>query len=308
MEHYRGIFPVLPTPLNEDGSFDPDGAQRLIDFMVESGMHGLYALGTAGEEMLLPFSARVQIARTMAKINRGRLPLLIGAGSYGVQDALEFFEAVKDCQIDGVHVIPYDHKLSDAAVERFFSYLADRAPFPLWMYHNPDRGRPIPIPVAARLKDHPNIVGLKVAGYNYRYHIGLFILQDQNFQCLGSGTSQFLSMMALGATAHTTSDAAVFPELLLELYQTFLNESLAKAREKQFELLRFMAKMPKPALKDHGETSAECKFALSVRGICKEFCAEPYRTLRKEEKEEILKVLGPYLESLKLKQNSSNPV
>jgi dihydrodipicolinate synthase/N-acetylneuraminate lyase len=299
MAHYHGIFPVVPTPLHEDGSFDPEGARRLLDFMVASGVHGLYALGTTGEEMLLPFSTRVQVARTMAQINAGRLPLLMGAGSYGVQDALEFFDAVKDCRIDGVHVIPYDHKLSDAAVERFFSQLADRSPFPLWMYHNPDRGRPIPIPVAAKLKNHPNIVGAKVAGYSYRYHIGLFMLQDENFQCLGSGTSQFLSMMALGGTAHTTSDAASFPELILELYRTYTQESLSRAREKMFEILRFMATMPKPALKDHGETSVECKFVLSVRGICQEFCAEPYRLLRPEEKEEILKVLKPYLESLK---------
>jgi 4-hydroxy-tetrahydrodipicolinate synthase len=305
MAYFRGIFPVLPTPLQEDGSLDHDGIQRLIDFIVDSGMHGLFALGSVGEEMLLPLSARVEIARTIAKVNRGQLPLLMGAGSYGVQDALEFFEAVKDCQIDGLHLIPYDHKLSDAGVERFFNYLADRACFPLWMYHNPNRGRAIPLTVAARLKHHPNIAGVKVAGYDYRYHIGFFMLQDRDFQCLGSGTSQFLGMMTLGATAHTASDAAAFPELHLELYRTYLEESLSRAREKQFEVLRFLAKIPKPAFKDNGETTAECKFILSVRGICQEFCAEPFRTLKSEEKEEILREVEPYLTSLKIKQRSS---
>ena len=38
---YRGIFPIVPTPFNEDGSLDLDGQRRVIDCMIDQGIDGL---------------------------------------------------------------------------------------------------------------------------------------------------------------------------------------------------------------------------------------------------------------------------
>ena len=305
MKPLEGIVPVLPTPLNEDGTPDPEGTQRLIDYMVDSGVHGLYVLGSVGEDMILPLSARVEVTKLMVHANNGRLPILVGAGTYGVQDALEFFDEVADLSIDGLHIIPYDRKLSDAATERFFTMLADASPFPLWMYHNPNRGKGIETDVAMALRDHPNIVGIKVAGYEYKYHIGHYRLQRDDFQCIGSGSSQFFSMMCLGGKAHTTSDAAAFPELFVDLYRTFLTGNLDAIRTHQFQLLDFLKRVPKGTFKDNGETTAECKFVLSLKGICQEYCAEPFRTLTDDEKQVIVGNLADYMKDWRAKFGAS---
>jgi len=293
----KGVVAVVPTPLNEDESPDLEGVERLINFMVSHNI-GLFALGSAGEQMNLTFETRVKVARKMADVNNGRVPILMGGGTFGIQEALDFCREIKGCKIDGIHIISYDKKLSGVAVEKFYFDLAERVPFPLWLYQNTTRSNGIPIDSVKRLKEHPNIVGCKVAGFNHRDNLGFVMLQDDDFEIIGSADSQFFTFMCLGTRANTASSASCFPELFNELYQKLEADSLKEARKKNLEILRFLNRIPKTAYKDNGESSAEIKYILSLRGIFKEYCAKPFRSLNVEEKEKTREVFKDYEEYL----------
>jgi len=280
---FEGVVAVVPTPLNEDESPDFEGIQKLTDFLVGQNV-GLFALGSAGEQMNLPFETRVQAARKMAEVNDGRSGLLVGAGTFGVREAVDFCDAVKDCKIDGIHVISYDTKLSDAAIEKFYLTLAESVPFPLWLYQNTTRSRGIVLDAVQRLKAHPNIVGCKVAGFNLRTNLGFIMLADDDFEVIGSADAQFFAKMCLGTKANTTSSASCFPEMFKDLYQKIMENGLREAGRRNQEILRFLKRIPKTAYKDNGESSAELKYFLSLRGLCQEYCAKPYRNLNDEEK------------------------
>ena len=61
-----------------------------------------------------------------------------------MKEALGFIDAVADCNIDGVHVIPYDSKVSGEAVETLYSEIADRSPIPIWFTkHNENERYPV---------------------------------------------------------------------------------------------------------------------------------------------------------------------
>ena len=45
----KGMFTALITPFNEDESINFDALRGLIDFQVESGIHGLLIGGSTGE-------------------------------------------------------------------------------------------------------------------------------------------------------------------------------------------------------------------------------------------------------------------
>ncbi len=45
---FRGIFPPTVTFFKDDGSLDTETNRTHIDFLIESGVHGLYVLGTTG--------------------------------------------------------------------------------------------------------------------------------------------------------------------------------------------------------------------------------------------------------------------
>lgn len=283
MKRIKGVMAVVPTPLTEAEDADLGGIERLIDFLAGHGM-SLFALGSAGEGMNLTFKTRVAVARKMAEVNDGRVPLLAGGGGFSVRESLEFIEAVADCRIDGIHVIPYDKKVSGAVVERLYLGIADRSPLPIWLYQNTTRTSGIPIEVVKALSGHPNIHGVKLAGFDLRVNQGFMDLDSPDFQVFGSADTQMFSFFLHGLDASSSSAAACFPELFKDLYKAIQSDSVSQARAKNRQIMTFLKRLPKGAYWHNGESAAEVKYQLSLRGICGETVARPWRGQTEEEK------------------------
>ena len=45
---FKGVIPPVSTIFTADFKFDPQGQARLIDFLIESGVDGLFFLGSGG--------------------------------------------------------------------------------------------------------------------------------------------------------------------------------------------------------------------------------------------------------------------
>jgi dihydrodipicolinate synthase/N-acetylneuraminate lyase len=283
MRKIKGVMAVVPTPLMANEDADLDGIERLIDLLAGHGL-SLFALGSAGEGMNLTFKTRVAVARKMAEVNDGRVPLLVGGGAFSVRDSLEFIDAVADCRIDGIHVIPYDKKISGAAVELLYREIADRSPLPIWLYQNTTRTSGIPIDVVKSLSSHPNIHGVKLAGFDLRVNQGFIDINSSDFQVFGSADSQMFSFFCHGLEGSSSSAAACFPELFKELYAAIQSNSLSEARAKNQQVMKFLKRLPRGAYWHNGESAAEVKYQLSLRGICGEQVASPWRGQTDEEK------------------------
>lgn len=283
-EHLDGIVPVMVTPMLGDGSPDPQGIHNLTEFLIEKGVGGLWVLGSASEDINMSLEQRIQVARITSGVNKGRIPLIVGSGLTAFGDLMKFFDMVSDLDLAGLHILPYDLKLGESALIRFFVELSERAPFPLWLYHNPKRGRAITLRVISEVRDHPNIAGIKVGGYNLSELTGAMMLKNEDFQVIGAGGGQLFQMLCLGASAHTTSEGSCFPEAFIDILRDFRAGNLTEARRKQFEMIRLSRSFPRT---DNGEYAAEEKYILSKRGICREHVVHVYRTLTDEEKNKI---------------------
>lgn len=282
MAKVEGVMAVVPTPLTADESADLDGVQRVTDFLASQNV-ALFALGSAGEGMNLTEDVRVQTARRMAEANDGRALLLVGAGAFSVKQALMFIDKIADAKIDGVHVIPYDGKISGEAVEAMYLVIADRSPLPLWLYQNTTRTKGIPLETVARLREHPNIAGCKLAGFDLRLNQRFMALQTPEFQIVGAADAQFFTFLCLGLSSHSSSTISCFPELFIDLYETIQAGDMVAAREKNRAVMKFVGRVPKGAYQHNGESAAEAKYILSLRGLCQPHCAAPFRALNEAE-------------------------
>ena len=280
----NGLVPVMITPMIENGSPDPEGIDALVNFLIDSGVGGLWVLGSASEDINMTLEQRVQVVKLTAEANQGHIPLIVGSGLTAFGEILNFFDQIADLELAGIHVLPYDQKLGDSRLVQFLQDLADRAPFPLWMYHNPKRGKPITSKVITEVKDHPNMEGIKVGGYNLSEMTAAMMLRSKDFDVVGAGGGQLFQMLCLGAEAHTTSDGSCYPEIFIDLINSFRSNDMEVARAKQFALIELSRSF---ARTDNGEYAAEEKYILSKRGICKEYVVPVYRTLTGEEKAKI---------------------
>ena len=157
----KGVIPVVQTPVHEDGSIDTEAIGRLIRFLTDAGVGGFWVLGTGSEDMNLTFEKRLAVARAITKANAGKLPLVLGAGFFCMDDILAFMDATKELEFDAYHVMPYHPVMGLDGVEKFYRHIADYAPKPLWMYTSGNWCRYFPPEFVGRLKGHPNIAGIK---------------------------------------------------------------------------------------------------------------------------------------------------
>ena len=57
----------MVTPLLDNKTLDSQGLDRLIEHLIDGGVHGLFILGTTGEGTSLPYALRRELSPSPAK-------------------------------------------------------------------------------------------------------------------------------------------------------------------------------------------------------------------------------------------------
>ena len=156
--------------MNEEGSVDYAGLEKLIQFHLDEQTDGLLVLGTTGESSTLTQSEEEQILQLTVKKVAGRVPVIAGAGTNNTKETIE---KAKHFALGQTHFwsspLTYN-KTSDAGLAAHFTAIAEASPIPLILYNVPSRtGMSIPIHVLVNLAEHPNIIGLKEASGDMAY-------------------------------------------------------------------------------------------------------------------------------------------
>ena len=277
----KGVVPNLVTPMTSSAQVDTEATARLVDFVIGAGVGGIWALGSAGEDVHISHRDRLEFANSVIRAVDGRIPLMIGLGTAAYHDILSFVDA---CEIQpnvSFHFLPYDLKINDAGLTDYILTLADRLPCPLWLYHNTKRGRPVTLTVVKSVKEHPNVCGIKVGGYNLTELTAMSMLHSPNFQVSGAGSGQMFQILSLGLDAHMTSDASCYPEVFVELYELLKAGERQAALQLQHKIINLSTSIPRNG---NGEYAAEEKYILKKRGIINDHVNMAYRKPTLEEK------------------------
>jgi len=279
----KGVIPVVQTPVHEDGAIDTDAIGRHIRFLTDAGVGGFWVLGTGSEDMNLTFEKRLTVARAITKANAGKLPLVLGAGFFCMDDILAFIDATKDLEFDAYHVMPYHPVMGLDGVEKFYRDIADYAPKPLWMYTSGNWCRYFPSEFVGRLKGHPNIAGIKFSSSRTTDQINVIGMAEPHFQVITAVATQFIMVLSVGVAASTTSLAGALPEPLIEIYDLFKAGKQKEALAAQHRFNAFQSKFAKRAKEWNFLTGAHEKYILSLRGICKPCMTSYYTELNEQE-------------------------
>lgn len=280
----RGIVPVVSTPFNKGGDIDIKALKRLINLLKTKRIGGMWVLGTGSEDMNLTFEKRFQVAQTVTEVNDGKIPLVLGAGFFALEDILNFIKEVQDLQFDAYHVMPYHPLLSLDRLDWFYRHIADNCPKPLWMYTSANWSRPITPQFIYNLKSHPNITGIKFSTKDAVALTKVASFSDDSFQVITAVASQLYACLCIGSKAHTSSLASCLPDMLIQIYEYFVEHDYKASLKKQIELNEFLNAISTGAKKDNFLMAAEEKYILSLMGICKGYTSSYYRDLAEDEK------------------------
>ncbi len=87
--HLRGVYVPLLTPFQSDGELDPPALERLVDYVLAAGVHGLFLGGTTGEFPLLSTAERQRVAEVVVARAAGRVPVVVHAGAPSTREAIQ---------------------------------------------------------------------------------------------------------------------------------------------------------------------------------------------------------------------------
>lgn len=238
----QGIYTPNLVPFRADGGIDEDELRRMVNWLIEKGVGGLYPNGSTGEFIRLSFEERKRVIQIVAGENRGRVPILAGAAETNLAMILDACRTYADLGCAAVSITgPYYYKVSQESIEHFFRELARQSPIDIVLYNIPQFSNEISVPVVARLAmDCPRIVGIKDSSRDFpRFLNTLHAIKPQRpkFSCLIGCEEILFPSLLMGGDGGTIATSGVVPEVIMKLYREFQAGHLAEARRIQFKLL-----------------------------------------------------------------------
>lgn len=70
------IYPTMITPFNEDRSIDYNGVAEIIEWYIENGCDGLFAICQSSEMFYMSLSERLELAKFIVDKAKGRLEIV----------------------------------------------------------------------------------------------------------------------------------------------------------------------------------------------------------------------------------------
>ena len=253
------------------GNIDETSTKKHIKFLTKSNVGGFWVLGTGSEDMNITFEKRLKISKLISTENAGKLPLILGCSFFCYEDIKKFIDQTGNLQFDAYHLMPYHPLLSldrlTYLYEKISEYTVRKFKKPLWMYSSANWSRKIDYNFIKYLSKKNGICGIKYSTSNAPDQIRVIELESKNFQVITAVIKQFISNLASGVLASTTSVAGALPEPVNLIYKEFKKGNLKRALYYQRELNRFLNSMPKKIKMDNFLGAAEEKIILNKRGI-----------------------------------------
>ncbi|MGE9291139.1 MAG: dihydrodipicolinate synthase family protein [Puniceicoccales bacterium] len=250
MSQLHGVYCPNLVPFHEDRSINEAELERLTEWLIEKGVSGLYPNGSTGEFIRLTFEERLRVVEIMAKVNRGRLPILAGAAEGNIDLILQAAQHYADLGCRAISVTgPYYFNVKPESVEYFFREIARQSPLDIVLYNIPQFSSEIPIDSIYRLAmDCENIIGIKDSSRDMPAFVNLLHKikpQRPDFSILVGCEEILFPTLLMGGDGGTVATSGVVPEVVMKLYERFQAGDFAACRKIQLDLLDIINPMLK---------------------------------------------------------------
>ena len=112
---FEGIITPIVTPFNRDKeeSINYEATEKLINYLIEHGVKGIFILGSNGEFHVVDEDEKVEFAKKVVEIVNKRVPVFVGTGCCSTRATVRLSKKMEEIGADALSVItPYFLKFS----------------------------------------------------------------------------------------------------------------------------------------------------------------------------------------------------
>jgi 4-hydroxy-tetrahydrodipicolinate synthase len=238
MPPFQGSITALITPF-KNGEVDAKAFQRLVEWQIDQGTHGLVPVGTTGESPTLTHEEHKQVIGLCIEAAAGRVPVIAGTGSNSTSEAIALTRFAKEAGADGALVVtPYYNKPTQEGLYLHYKAINDAVDIPIIIYNIPGRSIvDMSVETMTRLFKLPNIAGLKDATANMSRVSQQRAAMGTAFVQLSGEDATALGFNAHGGQGCISVTANIAPALCSEFQLACLGSNFKRALEIQDRLM-----------------------------------------------------------------------
>ena len=220
-ERFKGVFPYLVSPIDEQGRVKEAVLARLADDLIGAGVHGLTPLGSTGEFAYLNRDQRRRVVEVVVQATQRRVPVVAGVAATTIADAVEQVETYSALGVDGILAILEAYfPLSEDGVVSYFTALARSTALPIVLYTNPQFQRSdLTVAAIERLARIENIGYLKDASSDTGRLLTIINAVGDRMRIFSASAHIPACVMLIGGVGWMAGPACVAPRQSVRLYE-----------------------------------------------------------------------------------------
>jgi len=284
----KGIIPAMVTPFDEDESLNLAALRRLVNHLIDGGVHGLFPTGSQGEFYALTAEERQRVWDVVVEEAHGRVPVYAGTGAISTQEVIALNRLAESAGVSAVSVItPYFVSPTQDELYRHYATIADATTLPVILYNNPGRtgGLTLSADLVGRLSAHPNIVGIKDSSGDLSLTMAYLERVEAGFTVLLGRDTLIYAGLLHGAHGAITATANAAPGLVARIYDAYMEGNLPEALAAQQRLA------PLRQAFGLGTFPVVVKEALTMVGISAGPARGPVGAMKPEQRQALERVL-----------------
>jgi len=275
-KEFSGIIPPVLTSFTEDGKFDEAAQREVVRFQAKH-VHGFYPCGTYGSGPLMTVEERKQVAKVVVE-EKGKAKVIVHVGAVSTQQAVELAQHAGQIGADAVGAIPpYYYRYSDQHLLDHYRALIKAVRIPVFLYNNPMlSGNPISADLLATLAGE-GLAGVKDSAFDLvNFYMYLLKVQRADFQFIIGTEAIAAAALDAGASGVISGLANVFPEFMVDFYETWKKGNSTETAKKQLDVVKARA------ILKYGPTLTMTYAVLRMRGMNPGYPRAPHQEISKE--------------------------
>ncbi len=282
----KGVVPPVCTPFTADYQVDEKSLRKLINHLIDGGVHGLFVLGSTSEVAYLTDESRAEVIRITMDEVKGRVPVVVGAIDTTTLRVIEHVKTAVAAGVEGIVITaPFYVRTHPAEIARHFRLIKEACPnTPIYAYDIPVavNGVKLDLGTLLTLAKEGVIHGVKDSSGNdagiRAVILGIRKLNLQNFVVLTGSELTVDSALMFGADGVIPGIGNVDPAGYVRIYDLVKSGDYSAARKEQERLFEMFGLVDVGAADRMGRGSSAIgafKAALKLIGIIEDARTAP---------------------------------